>query len=146
VGINGHKYLVTHGDMFDAVMRKDLKWLAHVGDMMYNMLIWLNTKMNIVRKWFGMPYWSLSKYLKSKTKQALNFVDNFEDNLAAYAKKRGYDGVICGHIHTAALKEIDGVEYINTGDWVESCTAIVETWEGEFRLLEFTPSDRSSAG
>ena len=146
VGINGKTYLVTHGDMFDAVMRKDLKWLAHLGDVMYNALIWLNTKMNVVRKWFGMPYWSLSKYLKSKTKQALNFVDNFEENLAQYAKKRGYDGVICGHIHTAAQKDIDGVEYINTGDWVESCTAIVETWEGEFQLLEFSPSTGSSAG
>jgi len=138
VGINGKKYLVTHGDMFDAVMTKNLKWLAHIGDFAYNLLIKINTRFNIVRKWFGLPYWSLSKYLKSRTKQALNFIDGFEDNLAGYARKRGYDGVICGHIHTAAQKEINGVEYINTGDWVESCTAIVETWEGTFELIEWT--------
>ena len=142
VGINGKKYLVTHGDMFDAVMHKNLKWLMHVGDWAYNFLIWFNTKFNIVRNWLGMEYWSLSKYLKGKTKQALNFIDGFEDNLAGYAKKRGYDGVICGHIHTAAQKEINGIDYINTGDWVESCTAIVETWEGEFKLIEWTTHEK----
>jgi len=137
-GINGKRYLVTHGDMFDNLMRKDLKWIMHVGDVAYNLLIWLNTKLNRVRGWLGLDYWSLSKYLKAKTKQALNFIEGFEDKLTTYADKRGYDGVICGHIHSAAIKEINGIEYINTGDWVESCTAIVETHDGDLQLVDWS--------
>lgn len=135
IGINGNKYLVTHGDMFDAVMHKDLKWLMHMGDGAYNFLIWFNTKFNIVRRWLGMDYWSLSKYLKGKTKQALNFIDGFENNLASYAKKRGYDGVICGHIHFPSIKNINGIEYMNDGDFCESCSALVETHTGDFFIL-----------
>jgi UDP-2,3-diacylglucosamine pyrophosphatase LpxH len=108
-----------------------------VGDVAYNFLIWVNTKFNKIRGWLGLEYWSLSKYLKSRTKQALNFIEGFEDKLADYAHKRGYDGVICGHIHSATIKQLNTIQYINTGDWVESCTAIVETMDGEIKLIEW---------
>ena len=137
VSISGKRYLVVHGDMFDSLMKKDLKWLMHVGDVAYNFLIWVNTKFNKIRGWLGLEYWSLSKYLKSRTKQALNFIEGFEDKLADYAHKRGYDGVICGHIHSATIKQLDNIQYINTGDWVESCTAIVETMDGKIKLIEW---------
>lgn len=138
IAVNGKRYLVVHGDMFDGLMQKDWKWLMHVGDVAYNLLIWLNIKFNTVRGWFGMDYWSLSKYLKSKTKEAVSFVDGFEEKLAAYADQKGYAGVICGHIHSAAIKNINGIEYLNTGDWVESCTAIVETHDGQFKLIDWS--------
>lgn len=138
VALNGKKYLVVHGDMFDALMHKKWKWLMHLGDVAYNLLIWLNLRFNHVRKLMGMQYWSLSKYLKSRTKEAVNFIHGFEDNLSEYAQNQGYDGVICGHIHSAAIKQINGVEYLNSGDWVESCTAIVETWDGEFKLIDWS--------
>ena len=138
VSIKGNRYLVVHGDMFDGLMKKDLKWIMQVGDIAYNLLIWLNLKLNTVRGWLGLDYWSLSKYLKHKTKEAVNFIDGFEEKLAIYAEKKGYHGVICGHIHSAAMKHINGIEYINTGDWVESCTAIVETHDGEFRLIDWS--------
>lgn len=138
ISVKGKRYLVVHGDMFDGLMQKDLKWLMHVGDVAYSFLIWLNLKFNAVRGWLGLDYWSLSKYLKHKTKEAVSFIDGFEDKLATYAKDKGYDGVICGHIHSAAIKIINGVEYLNTGDWVESCTAIVETHDGEFKLIDYS--------
>lgn len=137
VSSKGQKYLVVHGDMFDSVMKAELKWLMHVGDVAYNSLIWLNTKLNWIRLKLGMRYWSLSKFLKQKTKQALNFIDNFELKLAKYAKEKNFDGVICGHIHHAKISSVEGIHYINTGDWVESCTAIVETENGNFKLIEW---------
>ena len=136
--VEGKRYLVTHGDMFDNLMRKDLKWIMHVGDVAYNLLIWLNTKLNWFRKRLGMKYWSLSRFLKDKTKQAVSFMEGFEIQLADYAKKKNYDGVICGHIHSAKNKMIGDIHYINTGDWVESCTAIVETHDGEWQLIDWS--------
>lgn len=138
ISVNGERFLVVHGDMFDSLMKQDTKWIMHLGDIAYNVLIWVNTKFNKVRDMMGMDYWSLSKYLKSRTKQALSFIDGFEDKLASYARKRGYNGVICGHIHSANIKNIGDVQYINTGDWVESCTAVVETWDGEFKLIDWS--------
>lgn len=138
IALNGKRYLVVHGDMFDGLMQKDWKWLMHVGDVAYNLLIWLNIRLNTMRGWLGMDYWSLSKYLKTKTKEAVSFVDGFEEKLADYADQKGYAGVICGHIHSAAIKNINGIEYLNTGDWVESCTAIVETHDGEFKLVDWS--------
>lgn len=138
VSISGKKYLIVHGDMFDSLMRENLKWIMHVGDFAYNLLIWFNTKFNTVRKLLGLEYWSLSKYLKTKTKNALNFIDGFEHKLAHYAKNKGYDGVICGHIHCAANKTIEDIHYMNSGDWVESCTAIVETHEGKFEIIDWS--------
>lgn len=132
--VNGKKYLVTHGDLFDKLMLQN-KWLMHIGDTLYNLLIWLNTHFNRIRKVFGMRYWSLSKFLKGQTKQALNFINNYEKHLADYCDKKGYDGVICGHIHTPAIKQIGSIEYMNDGDWVESCSALIETHEGNFELV-----------
>lgn len=144
VGVKGKRYLVVHGDMFDGLMQQDWKWLMHVGDSAYNILIWLNIKLNTLRGWLGMDYWSLSKYLKHKTKEAVSFVDGFEEKLAKYADDKGYDGVICGHIHTAAIKKINGIDYLNTGDWVESCTAIVETHDGNFELIDWSANINSN--
>lgn len=135
--VNGKKYLVVHGDMFDNLMKAELKWIMHLGDAAYNFLIWANTKFNAVRRFLGFKYWSLSKFLKNKTKQAVSYINKFEFLLADYATKNDYDGVICGHIHSAAIKQIGTVDYINCGDWVESCTAIVETDTGEFILIDW---------
>lgn len=132
---DGRKFLVVHGDMFDVMMRKNLKWLMHVGDFSYNALIWVNTRFNWIREKFGLPYWSLSNYLKQKTKRAIRFISDYKDNMAEYAMQKRYDGVICGHIHQAEISEryagMQGnenkfIQYVNTGDWVESCTAVVE--------------------
>tara|TARA_S200002703_G_scaffold153865_1_gene155902 strand:+ start:518 stop:1252 length:735 start_codon:yes stop_codon:yes gene_type:complete len=132
--INGNKYLVVHGDMFDSIML-DKKWLMHIGDTLYQLLIWTNTKFNRIRGLLNMDYWSLSKWLKHHTKQALNYIYKFEENLAEYCKKKGYDGVICGHIHTASIRNIDGVDYMNDGDWVESCSALVEHDDGKWEII-----------
>lgn len=130
-GIDGKRYLVIHGDLFDNLMRKNLKWIMHLGDFSYNALIWLNTRLNVMREWFGLPYWSLSKFLKDRTKRALKFIHDYEENMVDYAKAKGYNGVICGHIHKPDMKtDSDGFVYINTGDWVENCTAVVESENG----------------
>ena len=140
MGIDGKKYLVIHGDFFDAIMANS-KWLMHIGDTLYNLLIWINTHFNKVRGWLGMEYWSLSKWLKSRTKQALNFIHSFEEHVALYCYRKGFDGVICGHIHTAEMKTIEGIDYMNTGDWVESCTALVEHYDGTWELIHWKDSD-----
>jgi UDP-2,3-diacylglucosamine pyrophosphatase LpxH len=143
VSLSGKRYLVVHGDMFDNLMRADLKWIMHLGDKAYEILIWANTKLNAIRKMFGMEYWSLSKYLKDRTKRAVNFINKFEEQLADYARKNDYDGVICGHIHHPQMTVYDDVEYINTGDWVENCTAVVETHKGEFRVIHWSKNSNN---
>lgn len=135
--IDGRIFIVLHGDQFDGMMLGN-KWIMHLGDTLYQLLISFNTSFNKVRGWMGMDYWSLSKYLKHKTKRALNFIHSFEERVADYCKKRGFDGAICGHIHTAEIKEIDGITYMNDGDWVESCSALVETVDGEWKLIYHT--------
>jgi UDP-2,3-diacylglucosamine pyrophosphatase LpxH len=137
VTVSGKNFLVVHGDMFDNLMKAELKWIMHLGDALYNFLIWLNTSLNKTRRLLGMKYWSVSKFLKKKTKKAVNYINGFEEKLADYAAANDYDGVICGHIHSANIKDIDGITYINCGDWVESCTAIVETHDGEFKLIDW---------
>jgi len=132
---NGKKYLVVHGDMFDGLMMPNKKWIMHLGDAAYNFLIWCNTHFNTVRGWLGLPYWSLSKFLKSRTKSAMNYINSFEDHVADYCYKKGYDGAVCGHIHTAEMKTINGIEYKNSGDWVESCSALLEHENGEWEVL-----------
>lgn len=132
---HGKSYLVVHGDMFDSLMAGRMKWLMHVGGYTYDFLIWVNRHMNRVRRLFGMKHWSLSKYLKHKTKRAMNFIQSYENAMADYCKRKGYDGIICGHIHTAEIKEINGVIYMNDGDWVESCTALVEHEDGRFEII-----------
>jgi UDP-2,3-diacylglucosamine pyrophosphatase LpxH len=114
------------------------KWLMHIGDTLYQILIWTNTKFNKIRGLLGMQYWSLSKWLKHHTKQALNYVYKFEENVAQYCRRKGYDGIICGHIHTAGIRDIDGIEYMNDGDWVESCSALVEHNDGKWEIIYYT--------
>jgi len=133
---DGRKFLIIHGDEFDVVVRY-AKWLAFFGDWAYGVALWLNTHLNRLRREMGLPYWSLSAFLKHKVKQAVNYIGEFEAALAAEARKRGAQGVVCSHIHHAAQREINGMTYINTGDWVESCTAVSESHSGEFRVIRW---------
>lgn len=128
------RLLVMHGDQFDSVVRH-ARWLSHLGDAGYNFLLWLNGAFNAVRRKLGFPYWSLSAFIKRKVKQATTFVDNFETIVTRHAQSKGCHGVVCGHIHTPAIGEHDGVRYYNTGDWVESCTALVEDFDGTLDLI-----------
>jgi UDP-2,3-diacylglucosamine pyrophosphatase LpxH len=130
------RYLVLHGDVFDTVT-KNFVWLAHLGDWGYRALLKLNRVYNAWRTWRGKEYWSLSKAIKARVKEAVNHVSNFETHIAQLARERGCTGVMCGHIHTAADKRIGQIHYLNSGDWVESLTAIVEHWDGRFELLNF---------
>ena len=134
IGADGKHYLVTHGDLFDGITRL-APWIAFLGDKAYDFVLSLNNKFNWIRRRMGFGYFSLSRYLKYKVKKAVDFVFKFEENLANYCKKRGFDGVICGHIHHAEIKEINGVMYMNDGDWVESCTALVEHWDGRWEII-----------
>ena len=115
------------------------KWLAHVGDNLYEFTLRLNRHLNHLRGRLGLPYWSLSAYLKHKVKKALNYVTSFEAAVAHEAGRRGYQGVVCGHIHRAEMRTIDGVLYCNDGDWVESCTALVEHLDGRLELVAWAP-------
>jgi UDP-2,3-diacylglucosamine pyrophosphatase LpxH len=133
---DGRRYLVLHGDEFDVIVRY-AKWLAFLGDRSYEFLIWCNRPLNLVRRWFGFGYWSLAAYLKMRVKSAVNFIGEFEQAIAAEAKKRGADGVICGHIHHVADRSIDGIRYVNCGDWVESCTAIAEDHDGKLHQISW---------
>ena len=133
---DGKRYLVVHGDLFDVVIRH-ARWLAFVGDGAYGLAIRLNTIFNTVRRAFGLTYWSLSQWAKLKVKNAVSFIGDFETVLAAEAQRHGVDGVICGHIHHAAIRGGD-VAYINCGDWVESCTAIAEHEDGRFEIIRWT--------
>ena len=136
-GLNGKRYFVTHGDYFDSVTMTK-KWVAKVGDLGYEALLRLNYALNFFRRKLGFyRYWSLSKYVKESVKKSVNFITDFESVLATHAKKKGFEGIICGHIHKAEIREIDGIEYLNCGDWVESCTALVETMEGEWKIVEW---------
>jgi UDP-2,3-diacylglucosamine pyrophosphatase LpxH len=142
VAANGKRYLVLHGDQFDMVVRH-AKWLAYVGDGAYTLALGLNTALNRFRRKLGFPYWSLSGWAKSRVKNAVNFVSRFEEVLANEAKRLKVDGIICGHIHAAALHEDFGTRYANTGDWVESCTALVEDFAGELSLVHWAQETRA---
>ena len=133
---SGETFLVLHGDQFDVVVAH-ARWLAHLGDWAYEFMLWSNGWLNRGRRRLGMPYWSLSAWAKLKVKNAVNFIGSFETVLAEEAKKSGVDGIICGHIHHAADRDMNGVRYLNTGDWVESCTALVEEYGGQLRLVNF---------
>lgn len=136
-GLDGHRYLVVHGDMFDGINRI-VPWISFLGDRAYDLILSLNTRFNWVRRKLGFGYWSLSKFLKHRVKRALNFMFQFEVNLSEYCKKRGFQGVICGHIHQAEIKEISGVTYMNSGDWVESMTALVEHQDGRWEIITWS--------
>jgi len=136
VTADGRRLWVTHGDQFDGVIQHS-KWLARLGDGMYTFALWLNHRLNRVRHRFGMNYWSLSQYLKHKVKNAVSFISDFEQALAAEARRRGFDGVVCGHIHQAEMRMVDGILYCNDGDWVESLTALAEDHRGELHLIRW---------
>jgi UDP-2,3-diacylglucosamine pyrophosphatase LpxH len=131
---DGRQLWVIHGDYFDAVVQQ-AKWLAYVGDYLYEFTLKLNRYLNNMRGRLGLPYWSLSAYLKHKVKKALNYVTDFENAVAHEAEKHGYQGVVCGHIHRAEIRDVNGVLYCNDGDWVESRSALVENEQGELSLL-----------
>ena len=133
---DGKRLLVLHGDAFDGVV-KYAKWLALLGDWAYNVMLRINTWYNVTRRVLGFGYWSLSAYLKNKVKNAVKFVDDFERAVADEARRRNLDGVVCGHIHKAEMREIDGILYINDGDWVESCTALVEHHDGRLEIVHW---------
>ncbi len=134
--VDGRRFLVAHGDECDGVMIY-AKWLAILGDKAYSAALTLNTWYNGVRRALGRPYWSLSKYLKHKVKNAVQFISNYEQAMARMARERGADGIICGHIHHAEIREIDGITYMNDGDWVEGCTALVEHFDGRWEILHW---------
>ena len=134
---DGRMLWVTHGDLFDGVIQC-AKWLAHVGDTLYEFTLRLNRHLNSLRARMGLPYWSLSKYLKLKVKRAVSYVGDFEAALAREARKRGAHGVVCGHIHHAEMREIDGILYVNDGDWVESLTALAEHADGRLEIIDWS--------
>ena len=134
VTVDGRRLWITHGDYFDGVIQH-AKWLAYVGDHAYEMVLKLNRHFNSLRARLGLPYWSLSACLKHKVKKAVNYVSDFEGAVAAEARRRGYDGVVCGHIHHAEIRDVDGTLYCNDGDWVESRSALVEHHDGRLELV-----------
>ncbi|MBI1219399.1 MAG: UDP-2,3-diacylglucosamine diphosphatase [Rhodobacteraceae bacterium] len=136
VTADGRKFLVTHGDQFDSIV-VHAKWLALLGDHAYVFALWLNTKTNKLRQLWGGQYWSLSKWAKQQVKQAVNFISEYEKVLSAEARRGHFDGVICGHIHSANISKMNGIDYVNTGDWVESCTAVVERFDGSLHLIDW---------
>lgn len=139
VGVDGKRYLVVHGDLFDNLMRtKTGRMLMHIGDFAYDSLIHINKMVNTVRKLLRMQPWSLAKYLKRKAKLAANYIGEFEKEMALYCNRKGYDGIICGHIHHAEITEYDGIKYMNDGDWCENCTALVEHYDGTWKIIKNT--------
>jgi UDP-2,3-diacylglucosamine pyrophosphatase LpxH len=134
---DGKKFLVLHGDVFDVVVR-NARWLAYFGDWAYDFAIFTNRYFNWFRRKLGFPYWSLSKWAKHKVKNAVNFIGEFEQAVALEARKQNVEGVICGHIHHATIHDLYGTRYMNCGDWVESCTALAEHYDGTFELLTWT--------
>ena len=141
---DGRRLWVTHGDLFDGVIQH-AKWLAYMGDHAYEFTLKLNRYLNSLRARLGLPYWSLSRYLKFKVKRAASYVGSFEAAVAREARARGLQGVVCGHIHHAEMRTIDGVLYCNDGDWVESLTALVEYPDGRLALIDRSARARPAA-
>jgi UDP-2,3-diacylglucosamine pyrophosphatase LpxH len=132
----GKRLWITHGDLFDGVMQH-ARWLAYVGDSAYTLILKLNRWFNAIRVRMGLPYWSLSQYLKHQVKNAVNFISAFEHVMTEEARRRDCDGVVCGHIHKAEIRDINGMLYANDGDWVESLTALVEDFDGDLRIIHW---------
>jgi UDP-2,3-diacylglucosamine pyrophosphatase LpxH len=142
---DGKRLWVLHGDRFDGVIAC-AKWLAHLGDWAYGMALRGNDLLSATRRRLGMPYWSLSAWLKHRVKNAVEYICRFEEIVAQEAQKRGVDGVVCGHIHHAEIRQIGDVLYLNDGDWVESCSALVEDAHGHLEILHWAdPSQRREA-
>lgn len=140
VTADGRTLLVVHGDQFDVITRYH-RWVAFLGDLGYNLLLEVNRLLNLLRTRYGYGYWSLSAWIKHKVKRAVNFISEFEEAVVHQCRRKGYEGVICGHIHHAEISDFDGVCYMNCGDWVESCTALVEDEHGQFRILDWSRHD-----
>lgn len=138
---SGRKFYVVHGDIFDSITT-NLKWIAKLGDLGYTFLLWLNRKYNRYRQQKGLPYYSLSQVVKAKVKTAVSYISDYETQLAEIGKIEQCDGVICGHIHQPALKDINGIMYMNSGDWVESLSALVEDTQGEWSLVYYSETDK----
>ena len=137
-GADGKRYILLHGDEFDQVTTYH-RWVSILGDVSYSLLVHLNRVLSLIRRKLGLSgHWSLADYAKRNVLQAVSFISDFEHSVVRNVKRRGLDGVICGHIHTPAIKRIDGVTYINCGDWVDSCTAIVEHYDGRMQLVRWT--------
>jgi UDP-2,3-diacylglucosamine pyrophosphatase LpxH len=141
---DGRRLLVIHGDSFDGVVLY-ARWLAFLGDQAYGLLLRSNIVINAVRRRLKLPYWSLSAHMKRKVKNAVEYVCNFEDAVAREAQERGLDGIVCGHIHTAEIRQIGHVTYYNDGDWVESCTALVEEPDGAMHIVDWAKETAKSA-
>jgi len=142
------KYYVVHGDVFDNITTQ-LKWVAKLGDVGYTFLLWLNKQYNSYREARGLPYYSLSQKVKAKVKSAVSYISDFEEKLAELAQSKGCQGVICGHIHHPEIRTINGMEYLNSGDWVESFSALVEDWDGTWSVVyyhEFSEKGRKNKG
>lgn len=140
---HGKRYFVTHGDVFDAVTTK-MKWLAQLGDVGYTFLLWVNRCYNTFRSRRGLPYYSLSQVIKQKVKSAVSYISDFEQELVSFAKARKCDGVICGHIHHPANTYYDNIHYLNSGDWVESLSALAEDANGEWQVIDYNEHLRES--
>ena len=136
--VDHRRLLIIHGDEFDGVVT-NARWLAHLGSVMYDFVLWLNRGFNFIRRKLGYDYWSLSAWLKHQVKNAVMYMDRFEEILADEARRSKTDGIICGHIHHAAIRDLGGVTYYNTGDWVESCTALVEHFDGSMEIVTWLP-------
>lgn len=141
---HGKKYFITHGDVFDSITT-NLRWIAYIGDVGYTFLLWLNRVVNHYRIKRGLPYFSLSQYIKGKVKSAVSYIDQYEEELAKMAKAKGCDGIICGHIHKAENRYIDGIHYLNSGDWVETMSALAEDDEGNWQLIYYNEIDFKSS-
>lgn len=137
---NGKKYFITHGDIFDSIT-KNLRWIAYLGDMGYTFLLWVNRMVNFQRRKRGLPYFSLSQYVKGKVKSAVSYIDQYEQELSKMAKAKGCDGIICGHIHHPENRMIEGIQYLNSGDWVETMSALAEDHEGNWQLIYYNEID-----
>ncbi len=136
VTADGRRLLITHGDSFDGVVLY-ARWLAVLGDQAYDLLLRANVLVNAVRRRLQLPYWSLSAHLKRKVKNAVQYIGSFEEAVAREAHERGFDGIVCGHIHCAEIRQIGDITYYNDGDWVESCTALVEDRSGAMQILDW---------
>ncbi len=138
----GRRFLVIHGDLFDSITTK-MRWLAKLGDVGYTLLLWINKHYNNYRIKKGLPYESISQKVKHKVKGVVSYISDFETELVKVAREKHYDGIICGHIHEPALTQKDGIVYMNSGDWVESLTALVEDFDGNWKIIKYSDLDDS---